>query len=402
MSFIPDPETAPDPVTQLSAAERAFYARQLILPEIGMAGQLKLKAARVAVLGAGGLGAPALLYLAGAGVGEIIIIDDDSIEISNLHRQVIHSYARAGNSKAESAAETMRALNPFITVTVIRERLTDSNALTLLSGADAVLDGSDNFEARYAVSAAAQQLGIPHIWAAMLGFDAQLSVFWAGHGPVYEDLYPQAPAPGSVPSCSTAGIIGALAGVVGSAMAMEAIKVITGSGKPLLGEVGLYSALTGKWEYIPLLASMQAKPKKLVETHPQESQDTKNHLIFRHNSGKLTGNHHTQKLEDITPVQARQLSQHEKMTLIDVREAIEFSSFAIDGAINLPLTEILEAAREGRLAAKIREKIDPASKYLVVYCTGYTRALEAARDIAAATDTPVRVLVGGISGWLTV
>ena len=312
MSFIPDPETAPDPVTQLSAAERAFYARQLILPEIGMAGQLKLKAARVAVLGAGGLGAPALLYLAGAGVGEIIIIDDDSIELSNLHRQVIHSYARAGNSKAESAAETMRALNPFITVTVIRERLTDSNALTLLTGTDAVLDGSDNFEARYAVSAAAQQFGIPHIWAAILGFDAQLSVFWAGHGPVYEDLYPQSPAPGSVPSCSTAGVIGALAGIVGSAMAMEAIKVITGSGKPLLGEVGLYSALTGKWEYIPLLASMQAKPKKSIETHPQESQDTKNRLIFRHNSGKLTGNHHTQKLEDITPVQVRQLLQHEK------------------------------------------------------------------------------------------
>ena len=402
MSFIPDPETAPDPVTQLSAAERAFYARQLILPEIGMAGQLKLKAARVAVLGAGGLGAPALLYLAGAGVGEIIIIDDDSIELSNLHRQVIHTYARSGNSKAESAAETMRALNPFITVTVIRERLTDSNALTLLTGTDAVLDGSDNFEARYAVSAAAQQLGIPHIWAAILGFDAQLSVFWAGHGPVYEDLYPQAPAPGSVPSCSTAGIIGALAGVVGSAMAMEAIKVITGSGNPLLGEVGLYSGLSGEWKYIPLLANTQALPQKNAESHSERRKEPENRVTFRNNLVFLDTVSEDSTRSDISAAELQNVISRQKVVVIDVRERVEFEAYAIDNAVNFPLTDILSRAREGSLSAKLREKIAPETNLVVIYCTGYTRSVEAAREITPLTQAPVRILSGGISSWLTV
>ena len=192
--------------SELSAAERAFYSRQLILPEMGYEAQLALKGARVVVLGAGGLGAPALLYLAGAGVGRIVVVDDDFVDASNLHRQVIHTHARVGNSKAESAAESLRSLNPFIEVLPVRERLTEANVDELLSGADVVLDGSDNFESRYVVSAAAARAGIPHVWAAILGFDAQLSVFWAGRGPVYEDLYPQAPAAGSVPSCSTAGV----------------------------------------------------------------------------------------------------------------------------------------------------------------------------------------------------
>ena len=172
-------------IEELSNAERAFYSRQLILPEMGYEAQLALKGARVVVLGAGGLGAPSLLYLAGAGVGHIVVIDDDRVDTSNLHRQVIHTYARVGNSKAESAAESLRALNPHIRVDAVCARLTAENADDLLSGADLVLDGSDNFESRYLVSDAAARAGIPHVWAAILGFDAQLSVFWAGHGPVY-------------------------------------------------------------------------------------------------------------------------------------------------------------------------------------------------------------------------
>lgn len=156
-------------------------------------------------------------------------------------------HTRVGNSKAESAAESLRSLNPFIEVVPVRERLTEANVDELLSGADLVLDGSDNFESRYVVSAAAARsgAGIAHVWAAILGFDAQPGVFWAGRGPVYEDLYPHAPAAGSVPSC-TAGVVGAMAGVVGAAMAMEAVKLLTGVGEPLIGEVGLYSALKRK------------------------------------------------------------------------------------------------------------------------------------------------------------
>lgn len=404
-SAAPKPTVAADkPATdvRLSDAERAFYARQLILPELGMAGQLKLKAATVAVLGAGGLGAPALLYLAGAGVGHIRIIDDDVIDSSNLHRQVIHTYAGVGNSKAESAAESLRALNPFIRVSVVKQRLTAQNATQLLDGAAAVLDGSDNFAARYAVSAAAAAARIPHVWAAVLGFEAQMSVFWAPHGPVYEDLYPVAPATGSVPSCSTAGVVGALTGVVGAAMAMEVIKVIASSGQPLVGEVGLYSALSGRWEYIPLLASMQAKPQESMKSHVQESQEAQNHVIFCHNSVALDTISGTENSADLDPTELKTLLRHQKITLLDVREHVEFEAYAIDSATNFPLTEILAAARTGRLSAKLREKINPHTGCIVVYCTGYTRSVEAVREIASVTNTPVRILRGGISGWLTV
>lgn len=386
----------------LSEAERAFYARQLILPEIGLTGQLALKNSTVAVLGAGGLGAAALLYLAGAGVGHIIVIDDDNIEASNLHRQVIHTHARVGNSKAESAAETMRSLNPFITVTVVKERLDANNATRLLAGADAVLDGSDNFSARYDISAAAAVLGIPHIWGAILGFDAQLSVFWAGRSPVYEDIYPVAPAPGQVPTCATAGVLGALAGTVGTAMAFEAIKVITGAGQPLLGELGVYSGLIGKWEYIPLLIDMQATPKKSVVSHVETTQEAKNDVIFRNNSVALDTTEDIKTQQEISPRELKKLLKTQKIALLDVRERVEFEAYAIENAENFPLTEILAAAREGALAAELREKVTPNAKYLVVYCTGYTRTVAAARELSGVVDIPIRLLSGGITGWLTV
>ena len=296
----------------------------------------------------------------------------------------------------------MRALNPFITVTVIRERLTDSNALTLLTGTDAVLDGSDNFEARYAVSAAVQQLGIPHIWAAILGFDAQLSVFWPGRGPVYEDLYPQAPAPGSVPSCSTAGIIGALAGIVGSAMAMETIKVITGSGKPLVGEVGLYSGLSGEWKYMPLLANTQALPQKNAESHSERRKEPENRVTFRNNLVFLDTVSEDSTRPDISAAELQDVISRQKVVVIDVRERVEFEAYAIDNAVNFPLTDILSRAREGSLSAKLREKIAPETNLVVIYCTGYTRSVEAAREITPLTQAPVRILSGGISSWLTV
>lgn len=388
--------------SELSAAERAFYSRQLILPEMGYEAQLALKRARVVVLGAGGLGAPALLYLAGAGVGQIVVVDDDVVDASNLHRQVIHTHARVGNSKADSAAESLRSLNPFIEVVPVRERLTEANVDDLLSGADLVLDGSDNFESRYMVSAAAARAGIAHVWAAILGFDAQLSVFWAGHGPVYEDLYPHAPAAGSVPSCSTAGVVGAMAGVVGAAMAMEAVKLLTGVGEPLMGEVGLYSALSGRWEYIPLVASVQAVPKKSVVLPQETSYKPKNYVTIRNISQDFTSSSTDSTPRPISAQDLKKLSSDENIALLDVREQVEFEAFAIDGAINLPLTELLEAGRNSVLKALIERKIPANAQKIVIYCTGYTRTVEAAREIAPLEDRPVRMLEGGISAWLTV
>lgn len=396
------PHYSPHSIEELTASEQAFYARQLILPEMGYDAQLALKGARVVVVGAGGLGAPALLYLAGAGVGHIVVIDDDRVDASNLHRQVIHTYARVGNSKAESAAESLRALNPHIEVEAVCKRLTSENVDVLLAEADLVLDGSDNFESRHLVSEATTRAGIPHVWAAILGFDAQMSVFWAGHGPVYEDLYPQAPAEGSVPSCSTAGVVGAMAGVVGAAMAMEAVKLLTGVGEPLMGEVGLYSALNGKWEYTPLVASVQAEPKKRDDLGSETTQRSENHVIIRNIPSKFTGSFSRGTPTPITPQELKGLSGGETIAFLDVRESVEFAAFAVENAINLPLTEVLKAAREGELKALIGRKIPPSAREIVIYCTGYSRTVEAAREIAPLEERPVRMLEGGISAWLTV
>ncbi|WP_300938908.1 ThiF family adenylyltransferase, partial [Corynebacterium stationis] len=217
-------------MTEFSPQEISRYRRQLSLAGFGKDAQAKLRDSHVAVIGAGGLGSPALLYLAGAGVGKITIFDSDTVDVSNLHRQVIHTTDKIGVNKAESARQQMVALNPEITVEVVSQRLDENNILGHLRGADVVLDGTDNFATRYNASWACAILGIPHVWASILGFDAQLTVFYADNGPIYEDLFPIPPAPGSVPSCSQAGVLGPTVGIVGSSMALEAMKLITGVG----------------------------------------------------------------------------------------------------------------------------------------------------------------------------
>ncbi|MEL4161521.1 ThiF family adenylyltransferase, partial [Corynebacterium bovis] len=230
------------------------FRRQVTLPGFGVAGQAALARAHVAVVGAGGLGSPALLYLAAAGVGTVTVVDDDAVELSNLHRQVVHRQDAVGEPKVASARATMHAINTDVTVRTVAARLTDDTACDILTGADVVIDGTDNFEARHAVSRACAILGVPHVWGSVLGFDAQMSVFHAGHGPVYEDVFPTPPAPGSVPSCAEAGVLGPLVGTVGTAMALEAVKVVTGVGEPLRGVVAYLTGLTGRWEYIPVVA----------------------------------------------------------------------------------------------------------------------------------------------------
>lgn len=284
------------------------YLRQTTL--IGDEAQAKLRAAHVAVIGAGGLGSPALLYLAAAGIGRISLFDDDVVDLSNLHRQVIHTTTRVGEPKVDSAIEALSALNPDTQITPVKERLTWDTALEQLQGADVVLDGTDNFATRHVASHAAARLGIPHIWGSILGFEAQMSVFWAGHGPVYEDLFPAPPPPGSVPSCSQAGVLGPLVGVVGSAMAMEAMKYLTGVGSPLVGRLGYYDSLAGTWEYIPLAPDPAVTARVLAEDPPQG------------------------------PAEVDQLTAG--ATLIDVREPHEFATTHLPGAINVPLGAILD------------------------------------------------------------
>ncbi|MBE1875760.1 ThiF family adenylyltransferase [Myceligenerans pegani] len=246
-----------EPAEDLTRDELARYARHLALPGIGVDGQRRLRAARVLIVGAGGLGSPALLYLAAAGVGTLGIVDDDVVETSNLQRQVVHGQGDVGRPKTASAADTVREVNPHVGVVEHRERLTRDNVLDVLAGYDLVLDGSDAFATRYLVSDAAEILGTPCVWGALHRFTGQVSTFWAvpraragavaPEGVTYRDVFPVPPPPGASPDCATAGVLGAVCGTVGTTMATEAIKLITGAGRPLLGRLAVHDALEGTW-----------------------------------------------------------------------------------------------------------------------------------------------------------
>ncbi len=253
------------PSKPFSADELERYARHIVLPEIGGPGQQKLKAARVLVLGAGGLGAPVLQYLAAAGVGAIGIVDDDTVSLSNLQRQVIHDTGSVGVAKVDSAGATIARINPHVTVEAHNMRLTEDNAATLIADYDVVVDGSDNFTTRYVLADTAAEIGRPLVTGAMGRFDGTVTVLMpyakdadGNPNPSYRDLFPEAPPPGTIPTCSEAGVLGVLPGVIGSLQAMEVIKLITGIGEPLIGRLLLYNALAVRFETIRYKAR---KPK---------------------------------------------------------------------------------------------------------------------------------------------
>ncbi|MBK5217595.1 MAG: molybdopterin-synthase adenylyltransferase MoeB, partial [Propionibacteriales bacterium] len=232
-----------EPAAELTADEVRRYSRHLIIPDVGMTGQKRLKNAKVLIIGAGGLGSPALLYLAAAGVGTLGIIDFDNVDESNLQRQVIHGQSDIGKSKALSAAESIAEINPLVKVIIHDERLENANVLDIFAGYDLILDGTDNFATRYLVNDGAVLLGKPYVWGSIYRFEGQVSVFWAQEGPHYRDLYPEPPPPGMVPSCAEGGVLGVLCASIGSIMVTEAIKLITGIGDPLIGRLMVYDAL---------------------------------------------------------------------------------------------------------------------------------------------------------------
>jgi len=227
----------------LTPEDKARYARHLTLPQVGTGGQAKLKASRVFCVGAGGLGSPALLYLAAAGIGHLTIIDDDNIERSNLQRQILHSDEDVGTAKAESAMQRLRQLNPSISLEIHTERLTSQNAIERIKGHDIVIDGTDNIPTRYLVNDTCELLGIPWVYGSIFRFEGQVSVFNLDGGPTYRDLFPTPPPPESVPSCEEGGVLGVLPGVIGSIQATEAIKILVGIGQPLRGKLLIYDAL---------------------------------------------------------------------------------------------------------------------------------------------------------------
>jgi len=232
-----------EPADELTIDEVRRYSRHLIIPDVGMAGQKRLKNARVLVIGAGGLGSPALLYLAAAGIGTLGIIDFDTVDESNLQRQIIHGQSDIGKPKAVSAKESIAETNPFVNVVVHDVRLDNDNVMELFSQYDLIIDGTDNFATRYMVNDAAVLLGKPYVWGSIYRFDGQASVFWAEYGPCYRCLYPEPPPPGMVPSCAEGGVLGVLCASIGSIQVNEAIKLLTGIGEPLAGRLMIYDAL---------------------------------------------------------------------------------------------------------------------------------------------------------------
>ncbi len=385
-----------EPVAALDADERALYSRHLLLDAIGEVGQRRLRGASVFVVGAGGLGAPVLLYLAAAGVGRITVVDDDEVDLGNLHRQVIHSVSGVGMPKVESARERLAGLAPGVRVDAVHERLDALNIMPMLRGHDLVIDGSDNFATRYLVSDACEIAGIPLIWGTIDRFRAQLAVFWsrppAPAEPVsLRDLYPSPPPPGSVPSCAEAGVIGALPGTVGSMMAMEAVKLITGAGRPLLGRLVLMDLL----ESTNRTVTIRPDPTREPVTELPDGSDAAACEVPSPELAAVP----TVTAAELAAELGAELGADRPVpvapVLVDVRGAGERSIARIDPSVWVPLDTVAEDAADptgvlGRAAEQ---------GSLVIYCKSGMRSAQAAATLMSAGFAGVRSLEGGIEAW---
>lgn len=358
------------------AAER--YSRQVAIPQVGEAGQQRISAAKVCVVGAGGLGSPALMYLAAAGVGVLGVVDDDLVDLSNLQRQVIHGQATLGQPKVHSAAARIADLNPLVTVQAYQVRLTASNALRILADYDVVIDGTDNFGTRYLVNDACALLGKPCIWGAVQQFQGQVSVFWAGRGPCYRCVFPIEPPAGSVPSCAEGGVLGAVCATIGAAQATEAFKLIVGIGQPLIGRLALYDALSAEWNPLRILADPQCPVCGDAPT------------ITRASGLMATDSREQPTVPGIAPDDLARLLAERAVTLVDVRELSETRSGSIAGARRLPLATVLNGQAKAQLSR---------DQPLVIHCAFGQRSLIAAQALLAAGFTDVRHLAGGLSAW---
>ena len=347
------------------------YLRQMRLPQLGETGQRRLAAARVAVIGAGGLGAPALTYLAAAGIGEITLFDPDTVDATNLHRQVLFTEADLGRSKAVAAAEHLHAQSPQVSVRAVVETLTPANALEELAGHDLVLDGTDNFPTRYLASDACEILDLPLVWGSILAFSGQVSVFWGagGRGVTYRDVHPVPPRPGEVPSCAEAGVLGMLCGVIGSTLAMEAVKVLAGMGDVLFGRLALYDALRARWDELPLVRDPQRLPVTEIED-----------VMLTCGLPGPTG----PARDEVTAAQLPALLAA-GTRVIDIREERELAEGGmIAGAEHVPMGELLRGADHEVAGA-------------VLYCAAGTRSASTQRALAER-GIRVRSLTGGFDG----
>lgn len=372
-----------EPAAELTDEETLRYSRHLILPEFGMQAQRRLKNARVLVIGAGGLGSPALLYLAAAGVGTLGIVDDDTVEISNLQRQVIHGVTDLGSTKAESARRSVLELNPLVTVQLHQVRLDASNALDIFAGYDLILDGTDNFATRYLVNDAAEILGKPYIWGSILRFDGQVSVFWAHHGPTYRDLYPEAPPAGSVPSCAEGGVLGVLCAQIGSVMVNEALKLITGTGTTLLGRVLVLNALDMVWREIRVRKDPAAVP--VTELTDYEAFCG----MPAAESGTAGADLPAVDVRELEQLLAARSAGERDFDLLDVREPGEHAIVSINGSVLMPRAGILSG-----------EQLPERGRRLYVHCKSGVRSAEVTAFLRDRGYADVFNVSGGILDWV--
>ncbi len=376
-----------EPAAELTVNEVKRYSRHLIIPDVGMTGQKRLKNAKVLCVGAGGLGSPALLYLAAAGVGTLGVIDFDVVDESNLQRQVIHGQSDIGRPKAVSARDSIKEVNPYINVVVHEESLTTDNVMEIFSGYDLIVDGTDNFATRYMVNDACVLLHKPYVWGSIYRFDGQASVFWADYGPCYRCLYPEPPPPGMVPSCAEGGVLGVLCASIGSIQVTEAIKLLTGVGEPLAGRLMIYDALEMSYRTLNIkkdpdcpICGENATITELIDY------DAFCGAISADAQEAATGS-------TITAAELKaMLDRDEKIYLIDVREPNEYEIVNIPGAVLIPKDQFLNGSALEKL---------PQDQRIVLHCKSGVRSAEVLAVVKNAGFSDAVHVGGGVLSWVS-
>jgi len=379
-----------EPAAELTVDEVRRYSRHLIIPDVGMTGQKRLKNARVLCVGAGGLGSPALMYLAAAGVGTLGIVEFDVVDESNLQRQIIHRQRDIGRSKAQSARDAVLEINPLVDVVVHEVRLDSSNVMEIFAQYDLIVDGTDNFATRYLVNDAAVLLGKPYVWGSIYRFDGQASVFWAEHGPCYRCLYPEPPPPGMVPSCAEGGVLGVLCASIGSIQVNEAIKLLAGIGDPLVGRLMIYDALE--------MTYRQVKVRKDPECAVCGKNPTVTELIdYEEFCGAISqdaadaAKESTISVRDLEKMLDRREAGDEDFLLVDVREPNEYEIVSIPGSVLIPKGDFVTGSALAEL---------PQDRKTVLYCKTGVRSAEVLALVKGAGMSDAVHVGGGVVAWV--
>jgi molybdopterin/thiamine biosynthesis adenylyltransferase/rhodanese-related sulfurtransferase len=379
-----------EPADGLSVEEVRRYSRHLIIPDVGMTGQRRLKNARVLCVGAGGLGSPALMYLAAAGVGTLGIVEFDVVDESNLQRQIIHGTKDVGRPKAQSARDRVLDVNPLLDVIVHEERLDSSNVMELFSQYDLIVDGTDNFATRYLVNDACVLLGKPYVWGSIYRFDGQASVFWAEYGPCYRCLYPEPPPPGMVPSCAEGGVLGVLCASIGSIQVTEAIKLLTGIGDPLVGRLMVYDALEMSYRQVRI-----RKDPNCAVCGPNATVTALiDYELFCgtvSDAAAEAARDSTISVLDLKAMLDARAAGKDDFLLVDVREPNEYEIVSIPGAVLIPKGQFLDGSALAGL---------PTDKRIVLHCKVGGRSAEVLAVVKGAGFADAVHVGGGVLAWV--